>query len=74
MKLLSSFSALALAALGLFGCSAQANEDTIRKNLTAVMPKEIKIDEVRASPIAGPTGPGWFEFKGAVSSPGESKK
>ncbi len=53
MKLLSSFSALALAALGLFGCSAQANEDTIRKNLTAVMPKEIKIDEVRASPIAG---------------------
>lgn len=43
----------ALAVLGLSGCSAQANEDTIRKNLAAVMPKEIKIDEVRPSPIAG---------------------
>ena len=42
-----------LAALGLYGCTAQANEDTIRKNLAAVMPKEIKIDEVRPSPIAG---------------------
>ena len=53
MKMLPSFSALALAALGLVGCSAQANEATIRKNLAAVMPKEIKIDEVRPSPVAG---------------------
>ncbi|ANH70670.1 disulfide isomerase [Mitsuaria sp. 7] len=45
--------AASLAALGLYGCSAQANEDTIRKNLTAMMPKEIKIDEIRPSPIAG---------------------
>ncbi|SFR88906.1 thiol:disulfide interchange protein DsbC [Mitsuaria sp. PDC51] len=45
--------ATALAVLGLTGCSAQANEDTIRKNLAAAMPKEIKIDEVRPSPIAG---------------------
>ena len=44
---------LALAALALFGCTAQANEDTIRKNLATVLPKEIKIDEVRPSPVAG---------------------
>lgn len=43
----------AMVALGLFGCSAQANEDTIRKNLATVMPKDLKIDEVRPSPIAG---------------------
>ncbi|OWQ87477.1 disulfide isomerase [Roseateles aquatilis] len=45
--------ATAMAALGLFGCTAQANEDTIRKNLATVLPKEIKIDEVRPSPIQG---------------------
>ncbi|OWQ46238.1 disulfide isomerase [Roseateles noduli] len=45
--------AASLAALGLYGCTAQANEDTIRKNLATVMPKEIKIDEIRPSPIAG---------------------
>ncbi|WP_343636223.1 DsbC family protein [Roseateles sp.] len=45
--------AAAMTVLGLIGCSAQANEETIRKNLAAVMPKDIKIDEVRPAPIPG---------------------
>ncbi|MDH0863241.1 DsbC family protein [Mitsuaria sp. GD03876] len=45
--------AVAMASLGLIGCSANANEDTIRKNLSAAMPKELKIDEVRPAPIPG---------------------
>ncbi|SEK58026.1 thiol:disulfide interchange protein DsbC [Roseateles sp. YR242] len=44
--------------LALFGCTAQANEDVIRKNLGAALPKEIKLDEVRATPI-----PGLFEVR-----------
>ncbi|UXH77663.1 DsbC family protein [Roseateles amylovorans] len=48
----TSFALLA-AALALSGCTAQANEDTIRKNLGAQLPKEIKLDEIRPSPVAG---------------------
>lgn len=46
-------SLLLLATLAVFGCTAQANEETIRKNLATSLPKEIKIDEVRPSPIQG---------------------
>ncbi len=48
----TSFALLA-AALAFSGCTAQANEDTIRKNLGTQLPKEIKIDEVRPSAVAG---------------------
>ncbi len=44
---------LLTAALALVGCTAQANEDTIRKNLGAALPKDIKLDEVRQTPIPG---------------------
>jgi len=40
-------------ALALVGCTAQANEDTIRKNLGTALPKDIKLDEVRPTPIPG---------------------
>lgn len=44
---------LVTAALAMMGCTAQANEDTIRKNLGAALPKDIKLDEVRQTPIPG---------------------
>ncbi len=48
------FSAPLLAlTLAMMGCTAQANEDTIRKNLGAALPKEIKLDEVRPTPVPG---------------------
>lgn len=40
-------------ALAMVGCTAQANEDTIRKNLGASLPKDIKLDEVRQTPVPG---------------------
>lgn len=39
--------------MALMGCTAQANEDTIRKNLGAALPKDIKLDEVRPTPVPG---------------------
>ncbi len=48
------FSAPLLAlTLAMMGCTAQANEDTIRKNLGTALPKDIKLDEVRPTPIPG---------------------
>lgn len=44
---------LLLAALAMAACTAQANEETIRKNLGAQLPKGLAIDEVRPSPVAG---------------------
>lgn len=44
---------LLAAALAMSGCIAQANEDTIRKNLSAVLPADIKLDEIRPGPVAG---------------------
>lgn len=50
MKLFAPLLALMMA---LMGCTAQANEDTIRKNLGAALPKDIKLDEVRPTPVPG---------------------
>lgn len=44
---------LLVVAMAMIGCTAQANEETVRKNLGKMLPPGIQLDEVRPGPIPG---------------------